>query len=133
MEDAEYLRKQGVECLEKAAGFFRRAGLTETDENTCAMLEAIDRYLSSGKQPLSNEQKAVRMPRNLFIINDEEVHGRKEVRSYNGATIEEICQRFLFYRENQNVNNGQKNKDKLVEMLRISPEDKIYLLHMTLF
>ena len=129
MEDTEYLRKQGVECLEKAAGFFRRAGLDKTDENTCAMLEVIDRYLSSEKQPLSNEQKTVRVPRNLFIINDEEVRGRKEVRSYNGATIEEICQRFLFYRDNQNINNGQKNKDKLKEMLRISPKDKIYLLH----
>ena len=92
------------------------------------MLEAIDRYLSSGKQPLSNEQKAVRMPRNLFIINDEEVHGRKEVRSYNGATIEEICQRFLFYRENQNVNNGQKNKDKLVEMFNIVDESEYLVL-----
>lgn len=129
MQDSEYLKKQGMEHLEKAAGFFRRAGLDNIDENTRAMLEVLDKYLASEKQPSGHEQKADRVPKNLFIINDEEVHGRKEVRSYSGASIEEICQRFLFYRENKNINNGQKNKNKLMETLKISPQDKIYVLH----
>ena len=118
-------REQGIEYLKKAAELLRKSDLDTADEETHRLLDVLDRYLALQK----DSQKMERLSKTLFIVNEEEFRKRKEVRSYNGTSVEEICRRFLFYRENQNINNGQKCRDRLVEALQVPHEDKIYLLH----
>ena len=74
------------------------------------------------------KSEALLHQKRFIVHNHNQLDKRKNKRIYEANSIEGIVRKFLEYKENRPVNNGQKKK-KLINALQIGADDKIYLLH----